>query len=98
MKTEVYSWRVSVDTKACLDAEARRERSTVAAVLDRIAGKWLDERRRSAGADDGEQARLHAAAARTFGKIAGGDPKRSEKARDAIRRRLARRHAGHRTH
>lgn len=97
MKTEVYSWRVSAETKAALDEEARRERSTVAAVLDRIAGEWLDERRRSAGGDD-EQARLHAAAACSFGKIAGGDPRRSERARDAIRRRLAQRHAGHGAH
>jgi hypothetical protein len=39
-----------------------------------------------------EQARLHAAAGKCFGAIAGPDPARSEKPRSEVRRRLRERH------
>ena len=91
-KSEVYSWRVSPDTKAALELEARREGDTVAAMLDRITQEWLRARRRRAGPDETAQARLHAVATRTFGTIAGGTPRRAERARVAIRQRLAARH------
>lgn len=88
-KSEVYSWRVSPDTKAALELEARRQGDTVAAMLDRITQEWLRARRRRTGADETAQARLHAVATRTFGTIAGGVPRRAERARVTIRRRLA---------
>jgi hypothetical protein len=37
MKTEVYSWRFSAHRKAELEEEARREGTSVSALLDRIA-------------------------------------------------------------
>jgi hypothetical protein len=95
-KNEVYSWRLSYDTKAALEFEASREGSTLAALLDRIADEWL-RARRPAATDETEQARLHAAAARSFGAIAGGDPRRAERARLTVRTRLARRHGRQRT-
>ena len=39
-------------------------------------------------ADDVEQARLHAAAAKCLGIISGGDPHASEKVRELVRKRL----------
>ena len=98
MKREVYSWRVSTETKMALELEARREGTSVAALLDRLAQGWLERRRDVAGAQVAEQARLHAAAARAFGAIAGGDPRRAERAVALVRERLARRHARRRAH
>jgi len=89
-KDEVYSWRLSAELKAALEREARREGVSIAALLERMAVEWLGTGRQQAGGD--EQARLHAAAARTFGTLAGGDPSRSREARSRIRRRLAARH------
>ena len=68
-KTEVYSWRLAPDFKMELEAEARRDGMTLAAVLDRLAKQWLEERRQRNGDDDAEQARLHAAAAKCFGTL-----------------------------
>jgi hypothetical protein len=90
-KTEVYSWRVSPETKTALEIEARREATTLAALLDRMTQEWLRTRRPSLGEDE-EQRRLHAAAARTFGSIAGGEPRRAERARTLVRQRLAKRY------
>jgi hypothetical protein len=87
-RSEVYSWRVATELKAALEHEARRERASVGGLLERIALEWLSTRR--AGTDGDEaQARLHAAAAKTFGSLAGGDPHRSTAVRAAVRRRLA---------
>ena len=87
-KSEVYSWRVATEVKAALEHEARREGETVGGLLERLATEWLRVRRRATDGDD-EQARLHRAAAKTFGAIAGGDPSRSTQVRTSIRRRLA---------
>lgn len=89
-RSEVYSWRVATEVKAALEHEARRERQSVAGLLERITMEWLRARRRGTDSDD-EQARLHAVAAKTFGTIAGGDPSRSTAVRTAVRRRLAER-------
>ena len=90
-KSEVYSWRTSPRVKMALELEARRQGASVAAVLDRIAQEWLDVRQSTRAPEETEQARLHAAAARTFGTISGGRPKRAELACEAVRQRLARR-------
>ena len=92
VKSEVYSWRVSPDVKTALELEARREGIAVAALLDRMAEEWLAPRRSSADSGEAEQMRRHAVAARSFGALAGGNPRRAERARPAIRRRLAEHH------
>ena len=88
-KSEVYSWRVSPETKVALEAEARREGQNLAALLDRMTREWLTTRRRRRALDTGEQARLHAVAAKLLGTIAGQDSRRAERVRTAIRTRLA---------
>jgi hypothetical protein len=90
-KTEVYSWRVSPETKTALEIEARRQATSLAALLDRMTQEWLRTRRPSIGEDE-EQRRLHDAAAHTFGSIAGGEPRRAERARNLVRQRLAKRY------
>jgi len=92
-KSEVYSWRVSPETKAALEDAARRHGQTVGALLQRIVRDWLDAAQGSRGGDEAEQARLHAAAKASFGAIRGGDPDRSARARETIRTRLTKRRA-----
>jgi hypothetical protein len=87
-KTAVYSWRVQPEMLATLEAIARRERGSVASLLDRITREWIETHPIDG---DGEQARLLAAAEETLGVIRGGDVHRAERARDALRARLARR-------
>ena len=97
-KSEVYSWRVLPEIKTALEWEARRQRTTVAAVIDLMAKEWLAARRASSASDDGEQAALQAAAAASFGSIAGGNPRRAERARIAVQKRLEKRHDRRRPH
>jgi hypothetical protein len=92
MKSEVYSWRVSTDLKTGLEREARRRKISVAAVLDLAARDWLNNGGAEIGGEE-EQTRLRKAASKCFGALAGGDPHRSENARQAVRERL-RRHYG----
>ena len=93
MKTEVYSWRLSREVKSDLEREARLRKLPVSSVLSMAVRDWM---RRSAADATGDEAqrRLHAAAASCLGVLDGGDPRRAERARKAIRERLRRRHAG----
>jgi hypothetical protein len=88
----VYSWRVSSELKSDLEREARARKASVSSILDAAARDWLKTSRAEAG-EDGEQDRLHAAAASCLGGLVGRNPHRAERARDALRARLARRHA-----
>ncbi len=97
-KSEIYSWRVLPEIKTALEWEARRQRTTLAGLLDRMADEWLAARRASSIGDDLEQAALHAAAAPTLGSIAGGNPRRAENARIAVRKRLLKAHDRRRPH
>ena len=92
-KTEVYSWRLSPDLKNALEEAARRERESVAGLLERITLEWLDRSRFGDGQDTVIQNELHGAVARTFGTIAGGDPQRSASVQQAVRARLDKRRA-----
>ncbi len=89
-KSEVYSWRLTSELKHLLETRARSESVSVAELLERIAREWLERNRDRADAQ--EQRRRHAAASRSFGSIAGGDPTRSRRVREIVRDRLATRH------
>jgi len=89
MKTEVYSWRVSADVKSALEAEARREKISLAKLLDKMARGWLKERESERLDDEAEQARLHAIAAKFAGAIRGDNPHRAASVRQLVRERLA---------
>jgi hypothetical protein len=93
MKTEVYSWRVSAQRKAELESEARRERTSLAALLERITSDWLAERRNGHADDEAAQAAIRKRAAAAIGSISGGDPTRSVRASELVREIIARKHA-----
>jgi hypothetical protein len=94
MKSAVYSWRLSPDTKAALEGEARQLGESLSRLLDRIAREWLEARRGGAFGTAEGQARIRAAANRAIGRIAGGKAQRAERARATVRQRLERRRAG----
>jgi hypothetical protein len=93
-KSEVYSWRVSPELKSALEQEARKEGSSLADLLEKLAREWLEIRRRALANEEHGQERLHAAARTTLGAIRGGRPRRSEQARDLIRQRVRKRREG----
>jgi hypothetical protein len=93
MKTEVYSWRLSADRKAELEEEARRERTSLSALLEDITGDWLNARRNGQGEDDAEQAAIRKRAAAAIGSIRGSDPTRASRAPELVREILGRKRA-----
>ena len=93
MKAEIYTLRLSRDLKEALESQARRERVSIAALLDRGARQLLEKDGEQAADDQAEQIRLHAQARKAIGTISGANPFRSESARHLIRDRLARKHA-----
>jgi hypothetical protein len=92
MKTEVYSWRLSAHRKAELEEEARREGTSVSALLDRIAADWLTQRRNGHSDDEAEQAAIRARGAAAIGSVRGTDPARSARASQLVREIIARKH------
>jgi hypothetical protein len=92
MKTEVYSWRLSAARKAELEAEARREGTSLSALLDRVTSDWLAERRNGHYFDDAEQAALRKRVMATVGTIRGSNPARSEKAAELVRDIIHKKH------
>lgn len=93
MKTEVYSWRLSADRKAELEEEARRERTSLSALLDRVTGEWLAERRNGHADDAAEQAAIRKRAMSAIGSIRGGDPTLSARTSELVGEIIARKHA-----
>jgi hypothetical protein len=92
MKTEVYSWRLSADRKAELEEQARREGTSLSALLDRVTAEWLAERRNGHADDEAEQAAIRRRAMAAIGSIKGGDPTRSQRASELIREIIYRKH------
>jgi post-segregation antitoxin (ccd killing protein) len=92
MRTEVYSWRLSGELKSDLEREARLRKVPVSAVLETAVRDWLKKSDKDVPEDEAQR-RLHTAAANCFGVLANGNPRRAETARDALRKRLRRRHA-----
>jgi predicted transcriptional regulator len=88
VKTEVYSWRVSSALKGRLEDAARRERRSMAALLEELVELQLTLKERGQGEDDDRQRELHANAAAYAGIMSGGNPQRSKTVRAAVRSRL----------
>lgn len=89
MRTEVYSWRLSGQLKSDLEREARLRKVPVSAVLETAVRDWLKNTEADAPEDEAQR-RLHTAAANCFGLLSGGNSRRAETARDALRKRLRR--------
>jgi hypothetical protein len=93
MKTEVYSWRLSAHRKAELEEEARREGTTVSALLDRVTAEYLACRRNGHSPDDdAEQAAIRQRVMKTVGTIRSRDPTLAGRAREVIREQILRNH------
>jgi predicted transcriptional regulator len=91
-KSEIYSWRVSTDTKAALERVARGQGRSVAQLLEQAVQSWLEATPADSG-DAEAQRRLQQSAAKWLGKLRGGDPSRSERARENLRARLKKQRA-----
>jgi hypothetical protein len=85
MKTEVYRWRLSADTKAELEAEARHEGMSLSTLLGRLTADWLAQRRSRRSKDEAQQAAIRKRAMAAIGTIHGGDPTRSERTSELVR-------------
>ena len=92
MGSEVYSWRLSSELKSELERAARIRKVPVASILDTAVRCWLSDSG-TRNEDEEEQRRAHASVASCLGVLAGGNPRRAETARGAVRKRLGRRHA-----
>jgi len=92
MKDQVYSWRVSAQTKADLESEARQEGTSLARLLEKITADWLTERRSSRNGDETEQAAIRRRAASAIGSVRGGDPTRSARTSELVRETLRKRY------
>ena len=92
-KSEVYSWRVDADLKNELDQQARLQGTTLANVLNMLAQRWLDERKKQNAENEAEQKRLHEIAAKFAGCISGGDPHASRNVSEIVRKRVRERNA-----
>jgi post-segregation antitoxin (ccd killing protein) len=92
MKTEVYSWRLSEELKSDLERQARLRKVSVSSVLETAVRNWLKKSNADIP-DDQAQRRLHTAAARCLGVLAGLNSRRAETAREGVRKRLRRRYA-----
>lgn len=86
-KTEVYSWRLTPETKSRLEEAARERRTSLAELLGEITEEWLEEQRFE-GVDGEREARIRSTAMSFVGAIRGGDPDRSTRARAGVRSRL----------
>jgi len=89
MRSEVYSWRLSPGLKADLERVARVRKIRVSAVLDMAVREWLAKNAQEIAGDE-EQKRLHAAAERCIGVVAGKNPRRAENSAATIRKSLRR--------
>jgi hypothetical protein len=92
MKTEVYSWRVSPETKTDLERAAREHKISLSAALEIAAREWLTKIG-SRNDDDERQRTLQQAASECFGVFASGETRRSETAAETVRQRLRQRYA-----
>ena len=91
MKTEIYSWRLSEELKSDLERQAHLRKVSISSVLETAVRDWLKKSKTDAP-DDQEQRKLHTAATRCLGVLAGVNSRRAETAREAVRRRLKRRY------
>lgn len=87
-KTEVYSWRVDPALKRELEAAARADETTVAAVIEKACRAWL-RRAEATSQDEKEQRRLRKLVAAVAGTV---DGPCSSATNENIRRAFAAKH------
>lgn len=92
MKSVVYRWRLSCKRKAELEAEARCEGLSLAALLDRITGDWLAARRARRPYSKAKQAAIRKRVMATVGTIRSGDPTLSQRTSELVREIIYEKH------
>jgi hypothetical protein len=83
---------LSEELKSDLEREARLRKMSVSSVLDLAVREWLKKSALDVSGDDAQR-ELHEAADGCLGILAGHNRHRAEAAREAVRKRLRRRHA-----
>ena len=83
---------MSEELKSDLEREARLRKMSVSSVLDLAVREWLKKSALDVSGDDAQR-ELHEAADGCLGILAGHNRHRAEAAREAVRKRLRRRHA-----
>lgn len=70
-KSTTYSWRLSTELKARLEAAARDDKTDVATILERVVGEWLAKRPRQLTREEDaeEQRRLRERAMKAIGTV-----------------------------
>ncbi len=92
-KSQVYSWRLSLELKRALEAEARRRNLGLAELLENVTRGWLA---REVTQDDSDAVRVRAR--KWFGALSSGEgSRRSEHVRELVRERLQAKHGRDRT-
>jgi hypothetical protein len=92
-KSEVYSWRLTPELKAELEAAARAEKTSVSSVLDRVVRAWLDTRKISEEEDAEQQRRLRERVLKAVGTVSAGlGPYTNERVREVIGEYLEKKH------
>ena len=90
-KSTTYSWRLSTDLKARLEAAARAEKTDVASILERVAREWLKQRKHAG--DMVEQERGRTALMRAAGVYKGdGTSATNERVRQELGEYLEAKH------
>ena len=75
-KRDVYSWRLSTKLKMELEAAAKAERASIAAILDRLVQDWLARRATSEEEKDAaaQQRRMREQLLKAAGTVSIGGP------------------------
>ena len=92
MKTEVYSWRLSSDLKAELEAEARRQKKSVSVLLSEFAQRGLRRTRKLRENDEAEQAKIWARVKECIGTAPGLGPGDNKSVHEAVVENLMRKY------
>lgn len=93
-KTEVYSWRVDPQLKAELERAAKSQRTTIAALIERVMTEWLRDHQTLSRAEKENQDRINSELDKYIGTVVSdGVSATNEVVRRVIGAQLQARHA-----
>jgi hypothetical protein len=94
-RSAVFSWRISKELKARLEAAAREEKADVGTVLERVVGEWLSKRPRQLTPEEDaeEQRRLREQMMKAIGTASIGlGPYTNTRVREVMGEQLEKKH------
>ncbi len=92
MKTEVYSWRLSMTLKRKLSAQAKLKNTTIGALLDEAATEWIARQSEAKRQEQEERKRIMKAAEAFFGTIEDTESATAENVRKRMGEGLAKKY------